>query len=75
MQENAADRLEYVDALRGFALLGVFAANLLIFSGFTYMSDEQRMTLSTAGVDRVVHILELVFIENKFMGLFSICSE
>ena len=72
MQENAADRLEYVDALRGFALLGVFAANLLIFSGFTYMSDEQRMTLSTAGVDRVVHILELVFIENKFMGLFSI---
>jgi uncharacterized membrane protein YeiB len=29
----AADRLEFVDALRGFALLGVFWANLFIFSG------------------------------------------
>lgn len=66
-----ADRLEFVDTLRGFALLGVFGANLLIFSGFTYMSEEQRAMLSTASLDKIVYPLELIFIENKFMGLFS----
>ena len=37
--KQIADRVEFVNSLRGFALLGVFAANLLIFSGFTYMSE------------------------------------
>ncbi|HLL77656.1 MAG TPA: DUF418 domain-containing protein [Pyrinomonadaceae bacterium] len=70
--KRAADRVEFVDALRGFALLGVFAANLFIFSGHVYMTDEQQAALPTAGVDHVVHLLELVFVENKFMGLFSL---
>lgn len=70
--KRPADRVEFVDVLRGFALAGVFAANLLIFSGFTYMADWQRETLPTAGVDRIIHLLELILIENKFMGLFSI---
>lgn len=68
---TSSDRLEYVDVLRGFALIGVFAANLLIFSGNAYMSDAEKASLSTAGTDTVVQTLELVFIENKFMGLFS----
>ncbi len=66
-----ADRVEFVDVLRGFALLGVFGANLLIFSGFTYMSDAQRAMLPTAGMDKIVYLLELIFVENKFIGLFS----
>src|SRR5688500_2451082 len=70
--KRPADRVEFVDVLRGFALAGVFAANLLVFSGFTYMADWQRETLTTAGVDRIIHLLELILIENKFMGLFSI---
>lgn len=65
-------RVEFVDVLRGFALLGVFGANLMIFSGYTYMSESQRADLPTADADRIVHFLELVFIENKFMGLFSL---
>jgi uncharacterized protein len=69
--KRPAERVEFVDVLRGFALAGVFGANLLIFSGFTYMADWQRAMLPTADVDRVIHLLELIFIENKFMGLFS----
>lgn len=68
---RAADRVEFVDMLRGFALLGVFAANLLIFSGYTYMTDAQRAMLPTARPDGVVYLLELIFVENKFLGLFS----
>jgi uncharacterized protein len=67
----STDRIEFVDVLRGFALIGVFGANLLIFSGYTYMSETQMSALSTANADIVIHTLENVFIENKFMGLFS----
>jgi len=69
--KQTVDRVEFVDSLRGFALLGVFAANLLIFSGFTYMSEVQRAILPTAETDKIVYLLELIFVENKFMGLFS----
>lgn len=65
-------RVDFVDVLRGFALLGIFAANLLIFSGYSdYMTDAQRAALSTAGPDRILHLLELIFVNNKFIGLFS----
>lgn len=69
--KRPADRVEFVDVLRGFALAGVFAANLLLFSGFTYMADWQQAMLPTADVDRVIRLIELILIENKFMGLFS----
>jgi uncharacterized protein len=67
----AVDRVEFLDVLRGFALIGVCAANLFIFSGYSYMDDAQRAALGSAAADRVALSLELVFIETKFMGLFS----
>ena len=67
----AADRLEFVDALRGFALLGVFWANLFIFSGIEYMSAEQRTAAFPSRLDAYARLFERFFIENKFMGLFS----
>jgi len=68
---HTTNRLEYVDALRGFALIGVLGANLFIFSGFDYMTEAQRAALPTAGLDKFVYLLELIFVENKFMGLFA----
>ena len=68
---TSTDRLEFVDVLRGFALIGVFGANLLIFSGYTYMSEAQLSALPSPNADAVIHALETIFIENKFMGLFS----
>jgi uncharacterized protein len=67
---GAADRLELVDALRGFALLGVFWANLHIFSGIEYMGDAQRASFFTRA-DTLAFGVERFFVENKFMGLFS----
>lgn len=66
-----APRIEFVDTLRGFALFGVFAANLLIFSGIVYMTADQQATLFTSPLDSTLAWLERFFIENKFMGLFS----
>jgi uncharacterized protein len=67
----AAGRLEFVDSLRGFALLGVFWANLLIFSGIAYMTDARRTAAFGGPLDSTAYFLERFFIENKFMGLFS----
>ena len=66
-----ATRLQVVDALRGLALFGVFWANLLIFSGIDYLSDEQRVTAFGGRADALAFVAERFFIENKFMGLFS----
>ncbi|HYW74722.1 MAG TPA: DUF418 domain-containing protein [Pyrinomonadaceae bacterium] len=64
-------RFELVDSIRGFALLGVFWANLLIFSGIEYMTTAQRASLSASSFDRIAYFCMRFFIENKFMGLFS----
>ncbi len=66
-----APRLPFVDALRGLALFGVFWANLLIFAGLDYMTDAQRTQLFPGAWDTLAYRLELFFVENKFMGLFS----
>src|SRR5215831_20380435 len=68
---RAAERVQFVDALRGFALFGVFAANLLIFSGIDYMSHERRTASFGGSLDRLAFFCERFFVENKFMGLFS----
>ncbi len=64
-------RLEFVDSLRGFALLGVFWANLLIFSGIEYMTTEQRTSLFGGPLVAFAYLIERFFIQNKFIGLFS----
>jgi uncharacterized protein len=69
---GALRRLPFIDALRGFALFGVFGANLMIFSGITYMADAQKASLMTSPLDRLVYFLELFLVENKFIGLFSV---
>ncbi len=67
-----ADRLLFIDALRGFALFGVFGANLLIFSGFTFLPAAQQARLSGTPWDRAAHALLLFFVDTKFIGLFSV---
>jgi uncharacterized protein len=49
----------------------VFWANLLIFSGISYMSNQQRASLFSSRLDSFAYFLERFFVENKFMGLFS----
>ena len=69
---HAPKRLEFVDALRGFALFGVCWANLPIFAGLEYMTDDQRRALFPLPLDSAAHFFLQFFIENKFMGIFSI---
>ena len=66
------ERVTALDALRGFALAGVLFANLPLFAGHPYMSDQQLAALPSAGLDAVVHTGMRWLVEDKFMGLFAV---
>lgn len=69
---GADQRLEQIDALRGFALLGILLANILYWSGWILMPVDQRVAL--AGEEAVLWQgrLHILFIDGKFYTLFSL---
>lgn len=62
----------FLDALRGFALLGVCLANYPEFSLYTFQPDNAVSAMPSYGIDRVVKFLQLLFIDGKFYTLFSL---
>jgi len=68
-----AERVELLDALRGFALLGILVMNLLAFSGYYELKMAGNLaTLPTYAADRIVHLMLAAFAEGKFYSLFSL---
>ena len=66
------DRLEVLDAMRGFALGGIFLLNLAVFSGFAFMTPEMMSASPTAAVDLPVAGLVVWLGYGKFYSLFSL---
>lgn len=62
------ERLIEIDALRGFALFGVFGANLPLFSGLFYLPETP---MASGSLESALAFARLWLVENKFMGLFS----
>lgn len=62
----------FLDALRGFALLGVCLANYPEFSLYTFQPDSVIEAMPTAATDRIVKFLQYLFIDGKFYTLFSL---
>ncbi len=69
---NASRRHIFLDALRGFALLGVCLANYPEFSLYTFQPETVVAAMPTAGIDRVVKFIQYFFIDGKFYTLFSL---
>jgi uncharacterized protein len=65
------DRIAWLDALRGFALIGILVANLPALSGYVFMSPEARAALSFDGGAGVLYALSAVLVEAKFYSIFS----
>jgi uncharacterized protein len=66
------ERADILDILRGFALLGVLLDNVFGFTGWSFLTNEQRQALSTWPADGIVALSELSFIHGKFYSLFSL---
>lgn len=68
---SAADRLRVLDALRGFALLGILFANVLYWSGWGMVTDAQRLAWAGASGDLWQYRFHHLFVDGKFYTLFS----
>jgi uncharacterized protein len=69
---QANEREIFMDVLRGFAVLGIFIANL--GSGFTWYSEANHFTgpMLLPALDHKVQYLHQILIEGKFYSIFSL---
>lgn len=67
-----ASRIAYLDILRGLSICFIFFANLIVFSGYLFYSPEFINSLSTGQIDKVLYVLQLVFVQGKFYTLFTL---
>ncbi|MBY6016169.1 DUF418 domain-containing protein [Qipengyuania gaetbuli] len=66
------ERLEILDALRGFALLGILLANILYWSGWSAMTLEQKVAFAGADAVEWQYRFHHLFIDGKFYTIFSL---
>ncbi|MBD9436482.1 DUF418 domain-containing protein [Pseudoxanthomonas sp. PXM03] len=66
-----AERIEAMDVLRGFALLGILLMNMEGFVG-PVMASGTGLDPTLAGIDRIVDLLVYVLVQGKFYTLFSL---
>jgi uncharacterized protein len=69
---TATERIEMIDALRGFALTGVCLANLALFSFYYCLSNEQKADLPFPVINTVLSYFIYFFVDSKFWTLFTI---
>ena len=66
------ERYMVLDALRGFALMGIALANYPEFALWTFLSESQQEAMSTAPVDEVVRFFHYFLVDGKFYTIFSL---
>ncbi len=69
---GSAERIEILDALRGFALFGILLANILVWSGWVLMTDDQRLALAGPGEVAWQYRFHHLFVDGKFYTIFSL---
>lgn len=68
----ARGRIDVLDALRGFALLGILLANILVFSGWMFVAEEGKITLAGEGATLWQHRFHRLLVDGKFYTIFSL---
>ena len=69
---QAGERETFMDVLRGFAILGIFIANL--GSGLSWYNEDAKLTgpFLVPGWDHKMTFLHHLFIEGKFYSIFCL---
>lgn len=66
------ERIELLDALRGVALLGILLANMMVFSGWVFLSPEQQAALAGTLPAEISKFLFYLLLDGKFYTVFSL---
>ncbi|MDE7351419.1 MAG: DUF418 domain-containing protein, partial [Muribaculaceae bacterium] len=69
---EASKRHVILDALRGFALLGICMANFPEFSLYSFLPAHVAETMPTSGWDLITKYFLSIFIDGKFYTIFSL---
>ena len=68
----AGERSELLDSLRGYALLGILMANMVAFTGYFFVSPENRGALVLAPLNDIADFVMEWLIVGKFYSIFSL---
>ncbi len=66
------ERYKILDVIRGFALLGIIVANMVLYSLYLDLPASKTQSLATYSSDKIFDFLELFLIEGKFYTIFSV---
>lgn len=66
-----SERIDLLDGLRGFALLGILIANLPVLFGWVFMPPEQMAQITSPQVAESYQALVTFFVDGKFYTIFS----
>lgn len=65
-------RIELLDVIRGFALIGILYANILSWSGIKFLPFDEIKALGNVAVDIQLYDLLKFFVDTKFYTIFSL---
>jgi uncharacterized protein len=66
------ERSSLLDSMRGYALAGILAANMMPFMGFFFTSDAQKAATLGSGFDDLAEFLLEWLVIGKFYSIFSL---
>ena len=69
---DSSERSALLDSLRGWALLGILAANMVAFVGFSFLDQAGRAATIGGFLDDVAELLIEWLIVGKFYSIFSL---
>lgn len=70
IQKN--DRIDYLDILRGIAILFIFTANIPFFSGLWFIDADHPLREINWASDKLVDYIMYVLVDGKFYSIFSL---
>ena len=69
---NKSERMEILDILRGFAILGIFMANLHHMTAFGFLPADEKLLVPGAAMNGAGLFFLNMFVDGKFYSLFSL---
>ncbi len=69
---DGSERLPVLDVLRGVAIFGILVANMVVVSGYQWLTPAERAALPLAEGNAVAMFAIHVFADGKFYSLFSL---
>ncbi len=66
------DRIDFLDILRGIAILFIYAANIVYFSGYFFFPPEAHIPATNLVTDNFVDFTAFTLIDGKFYSIFSL---